>query len=149
MTALATPTTAITDWITEKLQSYGGALDGLAIHVGVAMNEQPRPVPGAGPGPYITIRHLSTVYRYYATGGRIAGATSVFEITAWDRRNDVTRIKPIIAAVEEALHRQRGPAGDLYVSACVLGAAIERLHTDEEPTYIQLGDEYVIRTSEP
>lgn len=147
MTALATPTTEITDWITARLAAQGGALAGVGIHVGVATNEQPRPIPGAH-GPYVTIRHLGSADWYYL-GGRIGGSVSTFEVTAWDRGNDVTRLKPIAAAIQAALQRQRGPAGDVYVSACLRGAAIERLHTDEDPTFTQLGGEYVIRTSTP
>lgn len=147
MTQLADLTTDISDWIMARLEAQGGALTGVGIHVGVADNDQPRPRRNEI-GPYVTVRHIASADWYYV-GGRIGGAVSNYEVTAWDIGNDVTRLKPIAASIHSALQKGRGSSGETYIMACLRGAAIERMHTEEDPPFTQLGGEYIIRTSTP
>lgn len=144
---MGTPTVAATDWITARLAAVGGALSGVAVYVAAANDDQPRPVANAA-GPYITLRHLGSNDVWFVGGHR--GVTAVvIEATAWDEGTSVARLRPIVAAMHIALHRQSGESGDVRISSCVRAAPVERQIAEDDRLYTQLGGEFRIRATTP
>ena len=137
---IATPTEAFTDWITARFAAVGGALAGVNVYVAAAGEDQPRPVAGAA-GPYITLRHLGSADSW-RIGARRGKTTTVMEVTGWDEGTNTSRLRPIVVAVQAALHRQSGSAGNVRVSTCVRVAPVERQIVEGKQLFTQLGGEY-------
>lgn len=142
-----TPTVSVTDWMTARFAAVGGALAGINVYVAAADQDQPRPVAGAA-GPYITLRHLGSSDTW-RIGARRGHTTTVIEVTAWDEGTDTSRLRPIVAAIQTALHRQRGFAGDARISTCIRAAPVERQIVEGKKLFTQLGGEYRARLTRP
>lgn len=142
----ATPTVAVTNWITAQLVGLP-PLAGVPVFVASATEETPRPRRNVH-GPYVTLRHLGSQDLRYV-GGVLAGTRVVIEVTAWDEDTDTDRLVPIVSAFHGAIDRQQGSQDGLGILSCVRQAPVERQIAEENKLFTQLGGEYRVRTTVP